>query len=71
MRKYGIYFFKRNSFPEKIQFIKEKIEICGNYLNFLQFPNLKKNSFRGNYMRKYGNLTILKIALIFLEMSFF
>ena len=34
----------------KIQFIKQKIEICGNYSNFLQFPNSKKNSYR----RKYG-----------------
>ena len=31
-----------------------KIEICGNYLNFLQFPNSEVNSFRGNYLRKYG-----------------
>ena len=30
-----------------------KIEICGNYSDFLQFPNLKKNSFRGKYSRKY------------------
>ena len=27
---------------------------CVNYLNWLQFPNSKKNSFRGNYMRKYS-----------------
>ena len=25
-----------------------------NYSDFLQFPNSKKNSFRWNYMRKYG-----------------
>ena len=24
------------------------------YLDFLQFMNSKKNSFRGNYKRKYG-----------------
>jgi hypothetical protein len=36
----------------KIQFIRQQIEICGNYLNFLQFQNSKKNSFRGNYMSK-------------------
>ena len=29
----------------------------GTYLNLLQFPNSKKNSFRGNYMRKYGIFT--------------
>ena len=28
--------------------------MCGNYLNFLEFPNSKKNSFHRNYMRKYG-----------------
>ena len=38
----------------KIQLIREKIEICGNYLNFLQFQNSKENSFCGNYMRNYG-----------------
>ena len=27
-----------------------KRQICGNYLNFLQFPNLKKNSFLRNYI---------------------
>ena len=29
------------------------MKYCGNYLNWLKFPNSKKNSFRGNYMRKY------------------
>ena len=33
-----------------------KNEICGNYLSFLLFPNSKRNSFRGNYMEKCGNL---------------
>ena len=51
--------FSANSFlpwivsGAKIQFIRYKIEICSNYLNFLQFPNSKKNSFCGIYMRKY------------------
>ena len=39
------------------------------YLNLLQFPNSKKNSFRGNYMRKYGNfhsrLSVLLYFVIF------
>ena len=26
------------------------------YLKFLHFSNLKKNSFHGNYLRKYGML---------------
>ena len=26
-----------------------------NYLKWIQFPNSKKNSFRGNFMRKYGD----------------
>ena len=30
------------------------MKYCGNYLNLLQFPNSKKNSFCGNCMRKYG-----------------
>ena len=29
------------------------------------FPNSKKNSFRGNYMRKYGNLIFLNLILNF------
>ena len=33
----------------KIQFIRQKIEICSNYLNFLLFPNTKQN-----YSQKYG-----------------
>ena len=28
----------------------------GNYLNLLKFPNSNKNSFCGNYIRKYGIL---------------
>ena len=32
----------------KDKFIQQKIEI----LRQIEFPNLKKNSFRGNYMRK-------------------
>ena len=40
------------AFAAKIQFIK--LKYCGNYLNWQQFPNSKKNSFRGNYMRQYG-----------------
>ena len=41
----------------KIQFIRQKIEICGNYLPIwisYNFQIKKKNSFRGNYSRKYG-----------------
>ena len=30
------------------------MKYCGHCLNLLQFPNLKKKCFRGNYMRKYG-----------------
>ena len=40
----------------KIQFIRSKIEFCSNYVNFLQFPNSKENSFLVNYSRKYGTL---------------
>ena len=29
----------------KIQFISKEVKYCGNYLNQLQFPNSKKNSF--------------------------
>ena len=29
-------------------------------MNWLQFPNSKKNSFRGNYMKKYGSCNLLK-----------
>ena len=32
----------------------KRLKYCENYLNLLQFPNSKKNSFRGNNMRKYG-----------------
>ena len=38
----------------KMQFIRQKIKIYGNYLNFLQFPNSKKNSFFRYYMRTRG-----------------
>ena len=41
------------SSQSKIQFIRSKLKIYGNYLNFLKFPNSKKNSFHGNYMRIY------------------
>ena len=30
------------------------MKYCSNYLNWLQFPNSKNNSFQGNYIRKYG-----------------
>ena len=54
-----VYLLKITVFPHifsaaKNQFIKLKIEIVRQYLNWLQVPNSKKNSFRGNYMRKYG-----------------
>ena len=32
------------------------LKYLGNYLNWLQFANSKKNSFRRNWMRKYGIL---------------
>ena len=32
------------------------MKYLGNFLNRLQFPNSKKNSFCGNYMRKYSDL---------------
>ena len=38
----------------KNQFIRYKIEICGNYLDFLHFTDSKKNSFLRNHSRKYG-----------------
>ena len=38
----------------KIQFIKWKLKYCSSYWNWLQFPNSKKNSFRGKYTSKYG-----------------
>merc|ERR1719464_114036 len=49
---------KRTVYPHivsaaKIQFIKQS-KYCEYYLKFQQFPNSKKNSFRENYMRKYG-----------------
>ena len=31
------------------------------YLNLLQIPNWKKNSFRGNYMRKYGTCDFVNL----------
>ena len=31
------------------------MKYCGNYSNLIQFLNSKKNSFRRNYMRKYGS----------------
>ena len=52
------------------------MKYCDNYLNWLQFPNSKKNSFRGNYMRKYSiysykkstNMEVFqKIGNLFLE----
>ena len=45
-----------NSFRSKnlVSQVK-KIEICSNYLSFLQFPNSKKNSCRGNYLWKYSS----------------
>ena len=36
----------------------------GNYLNWLQFPNSKKNSFQGNYMRKYSTYSSLVLLLL-------
>ena len=30
------------------------MKYCDYYLKLQQFPNSKKNCFRGNYMRKYG-----------------
>ena len=39
----------------KIQFLSKRFKYWGNCLNWLQFPNSKKNSFWGNYMRKNGN----------------
>ena len=38
-----------------LKFTDKKIKIRGNYFNFLQFPNSKKNSFHRNYLPKYGN----------------
>ena len=32
-------------------------------MNFQRFPNSKKNSFRGNYLRKYGSCKTLWLAL--------
>ena len=32
----------------------KKLIYQGNYLNWLQFPISKKNSFRGNYISKHG-----------------
>ena len=31
------------------------MKYCGNCLNWLQFSNSRKNSFRRNYIRKYKN----------------
>ena len=43
-----------NSFPQQqFSLWGKKIEICGNDLNFLQFPNSKKNKIRGKYSRNY------------------
>ena len=51
------------------------MKYCGNYCNWLQFPNSKKNSFHGIYMRMNENCTyskknLLKNQVMFLTKTF-
>ena len=39
---------------QEFSLLSRKLKFCGNNLNWLQFPNSRKNCFRGNCMRKYG-----------------
>ena len=46
-------------FPQqKFSLLGKKLKYCGNFMNWLQFQNSKKNSFSGNFMRKYGMLIL-------------
>ena len=38
--------------------MQKKLKFAATFWNFLQFPNQKKISFRGHYMRIYGRFNI-------------
>ena len=57
----------------KIEFI-EKVKdfniAATIWINWLQFPNSKKNSFRGNCMRKYGSFGTIHTFRVALSCNF-